>query len=104
MIWNLPFISHFFDFKFGKGIPDRVCCTDEEVERQKDDPDWNFVPVGDQKMFGIKTAGLEDKAAAFGMLTCYARELKTSFSPYIEPVTELVIPHLKFMFHDGMSA
>lgn len=51
-------------------------------------------------VLGLRTAGLEDKATACEMLVCYARELKSSFSPYIEPVTELMLQHLNFMFHN----
>jgi hypothetical protein len=35
--------------------------------------DWQFVQLGEQQNFGIKTAGLEDKATACQMLVCYAR-------------------------------
>lgn len=74
---------------------------DDEAAEQQEDPDWNFVPLGDQKLFGIKTSGLQDKATACEMLVCYARELKGAFASYVEPVTELMLPLLKFMFHDG---
>ncbi|VDN92315.1 unnamed protein product [Brugia pahangi] len=84
--------------------PDVTLMNDEDIANQEEDPDWNFVPLGDQKMFGIKTAGLEDKATACEMLVCYARELKSAFSPYIEPVTQLMLPHLKFMFHDAVRS
>ncbi|VDO30364.1 unnamed protein product [Onchocerca flexuosa] len=84
--------------------PDVTLMNDEDIASQEEDPDWNFVPLGDQKMFGIKTAGLEDKATACEMLVCYARELKSAFSPYIESVTQLMLPHLKFMFHDAVRS
>ena len=41
------------------------------VEEENDD--WQFVQLGEQQNFGIKTAGLEDKATACQMLVCYAR-------------------------------
>uniref|UniRef100_A0A1I8EUB0 Importin subunit beta-1/Transportin-1-like TPR repeats domain-containing protein n=1 Tax=Wuchereria bancrofti TaxID=6293 RepID=A0A1I8EUB0_WUCBA len=84
--------------------PDVTLMNDEDIANQEEDPDWDFVPLGDQKMFGIKTAGLEDKATACEMLVCYARELKSAFSPYIEPVIQLMLPHLKFMFHDAVRS
>src|SRR6185312_15663346 len=34
------------------------------------------------------------------MLICYARELGASFRPYVENVMEIVLPLLKFFFHD----
>ena len=35
---------------------------------------------------------------------CYARELKTAFAPYVERVLQLMLPLLKFMFHDGVRS
>lgn len=84
--------------------PDVTVMNDEDAAQQQDDPDWNFVPLGDQKLFGIKTSGLEDKATACEMLVCYARELKSAFGPYVESVTELMLPLLKFMFHDSVRS
>ena len=51
-----------------------------------------------QQNFGIKTAGLEDKATACQMLVCYARELKEHFADYTEQVVRLMVPMLKFYF------
>ncbi|XP_060518606.1 importin-5 [Cylas formicarius] len=64
--------------------------------------EWEFVSLGEQKNFGIRTAGLEDKAAACIMLVCYARELKDGFAPYAEETVKLMVPMLKFYFHDGV--
>lgn len=36
------------------------------------------------------------------MLVCYARELKDAFSDYTEEVVKLMVPLLKFYFHDGV--
>lgn len=36
------------------------------------------------------------------MLICYARELGPAFQPYVENVLEIVLPLLKFYFHDGV--
>jgi hypothetical protein len=55
-----------------------------------------------QQSFGIRTAGLEDKATACEMLVCYAREMGPAFVDYVEPVVELLLPLLKFYFHDGV--
>lgn len=46
--------------------------------------------------------GLEDKASACEMLVCYARELKEAFAEYAEDVVKLMVPMLKFYFHDGV--
>lgn len=45
---------------------------------------------------------MEDKVAACEMLVCYARELKEGFADYAEEVVRLMIPLLKFYFHDGV--
>lgn len=68
------------------------------------DDDWQFVSLNDQQNFGIKTAGLEEKATACQMLVCYARELKEAFSDYTEEVVKLMVPLLKFYFHDGVRS
>lgn len=36
------------------------------------------------------------------MLVCYARELKDGFADYAEEVVKLMVPMLKFYFHDGV--
>ena len=36
------------------------------------------------------------------MLACYARELKEGFAEYSEEVVKLMVPMLKFYFHDGV--
>jgi importin-5 len=38
------------------------------------------------------------------MLVCYARELNEGFSPYAEEVVKLMVPLLKFYFHDGVRS
>ena len=58
----------------------------DEMKTLENDSDWQFVTLGDQQNFGIRTAGLEDKATACQMLVCYARELKEGFSPYTKEV------------------
>ncbi|XP_050306794.1 importin-5 [Anthonomus grandis grandis] len=83
--------------------PDVALLDSDEmagIEGQEDD--WQFVSLGEQKNFGIRTAGLEDKAAACMMLVCYARELKEAFAPYAEETVKLMVPMLKFYFHDGV--
>lgn len=36
------------------------------------------------------------------MLVCYARELKEEFADYAEEVVKLMVPMLKFYFHDNV--
>ncbi|XP_073520272.1 importin-5 [Phyllobates terribilis] len=73
-----------------------------DMENMGDDDGWEFVNLGDQQSFGIKTAGLEEKATACQMLVCYAKELKEGFVEYTEQVVKLMVPLLKFYFHDGV--
>lgn len=40
-----------------------------------EDDGWEFVNLGDQQSFGIKTAGLEEKATACQMLVCLNHHL-----------------------------
>ena len=53
---------------------------------------FQFVSLGEQQNFGIKTAGLEDKATACQMLVCYARELKEHFVEYTEQTVSKINP------------
>merc|ERR1712203_1264648 len=78
--------------------------NDELTGIDNDADDWQFVSLGEQQNFGIKTAGLEDKATACQMLVCYARELKEHFVEYAEQTVRLMVPMLKFYFHDGVRA
>lgn len=52
----------------------------------------------------LNVTGLEDKASACEMLVCYARELKEGFAEYTEEVVKLMVPMLKFYFHDGVRS
>lgn len=40
----------------------------QDMENISEDDGWEFVNLGDQQSFGIKTAGLEEKATACQML------------------------------------
>lgn len=57
-----------------------------------------------QQKFGIKTAGLEEKCTAMQMLVVYAKDLKEGFVDYAEPVATIMVPHLKFFFHELVRA
>lgn len=82
--------------------PDIALLDNEDMQGVEGDEDWQFVSLGEQKNFGIRTAGLEDKAAACMMLVCYARELKEAFAKYAEETVKLMVPMLKFYFHDDV--
>lgn len=74
----------------------------DDVKTYEDNSDWQCFSLTDQQNFGIKVAGLEDKATACEMLVCYARELKQGFVNYVEETTKILIPLLKFYFHEGV--
>ena len=57
-----------------------------------------------QQKFGIKTAGLDDKCTAMQMLVVYAKDLKDGFADYAEPVAKIMVPHLRFYFHELVRA
>ncbi|XP_071439915.1 importin-5 [Hetaerina americana] len=82
--------------------PEVALLDNEDMQGIEGDLDWQFVSLGEQQNFGIRTAGLEDKASACEMLVCYARELKEGFAEYAEDVVKLMVPMLKFYFHDGV--
>ncbi|OWF47177.1 importin-5-like [Mizuhopecten yessoensis] len=82
--------------------PEVALLESEEMKEMYSDQDWQFVTVGDQQSFGIRTAGLEEKATACQMLVCYARELKEAFAEYAEQVVKIMVPLLKFYFHDDI--
>ncbi|XP_063224188.1 importin-5 [Bacillus rossius redtenbacheri] len=84
--------------------PEVALLDNDDMQDVDGGQDWQFVSLGEQQNFGIKTSGLEDKASACDMLVCYARELKEGFVDYAESVVRLMVPMLKFYFHDGVRS
>ncbi|EYC37804.1 hypothetical protein Y032_0765g2159 [Ancylostoma ceylanicum] len=76
-----------------------VAVVDED-EAQKNDPAWSYHSVGDNKSFGIRTAGLDEKADSCAMLVCYARDLEEEFVPYVDEVAKLCMENIRFLFVD----
>ncbi|KAJ1361139.1 hypothetical protein KIN20_020327 [Parelaphostrongylus tenuis] len=74
----------------------------EEDQCDKDDPAWSYHSVGDNKSFGIRTAGLDEKSDSCAMLVCYARDLEEEFLPYVKDVAKLSIENLRFLFVDSV--
>jgi hypothetical protein len=95
------------DFTIIDGILFHGCIliSDEiEKEQYSAEDGWDFIPLHGQQV-GIKTSVLEEKCTAYEMLVCYAQELKGDFFPYVPSVLEkLIIPGLKFYFHDGVRS
>ena len=81
-----------------------LTLDESEKEQYAEEDGWDFVPLHGQQV-GIKTSVLEEKCTAYEMLICYAQELKGDFFPYVPSVLEdLIIPGLKFYFHDGVRS
>ncbi|KJH49786.1 HEAT repeat protein, partial [Dictyocaulus viviparus] len=74
----------------------------EEDQCNKDDPAWSYHSVGDNKSFGIRTAGLDEKSDSCAMLVCYARDLEEQFMPYVNDVAKLSVENLRFLFVDSV--
>ncbi|XAR68644.1 hypothetical protein NMG60_11003840 [Bertholletia excelsa] len=66
---------------------------------ESDDESIETITLGDKRI-GIKTSVLEEKATACNMLCCYADELKEGFFPWIDQVAPILVPLLKFYFHE----
>ncbi|KAI5084377.1 hypothetical protein GOP47_0000546 [Adiantum capillus-veneris] len=64
-----------------------------------DDESVETITIGDKKI-GIRTSVLEEKATACNMLCCYAVELKEGFYPWVDQVASILVPLLKFYFHE----
>lgn len=78
----------------------------DEIEKEQyaQEDGWDFIPLHGQQI-GIKTSVLEEKCTAYEMLCCYSQELTGAFYPYVPSVLEeLIIPGLKFYFHDGVRS
>ncbi|KPP64331.1 importin-5-like [Scleropages formosus] len=75
--------------------PEVALLDTQDMENMSEDDGWEFVNLGDQQSFGIKTAGLEEKATACQMLVCYAKELKEGFVDYTEQVVKLMCARVR---------
>jgi hypothetical protein len=79
-------------------IPPEITVLDENAT-QKDG--WEYIPIENKKL-GINTSTLEDKSTACNMLYVYAKELGEGFFPYVDEVAKLLVPLLKFYYHEGV--
>lgn len=75
----------------------------EDNEEDENDGELDTFRVGDKRI-GIKTSVLEDKATACGMIACFASELRGYFYDYVEEVTKIMVPLLKFLFHEDVRS
>ncbi|KAL1215898.1 Transportin-1 [Cardamine amara subsp. amara] len=76
-----------------------ISSTDSDADIDDEDDSIETITLGDKRI-GIKTSVLEEKATACNMLCCYADELKEGFFPWIDQVAPILVPLLKFYFHE----
>lgn len=74
---------------------------EEDPSRQEDREGWETMSLDGQQV-GIKTSIIEEKCQAFETLVIYVSTLNTKFAPYLTQSLELVLPNLKFYFHEGV--
>eukprot|EP00286_Rhodomonas_abbreviata_P029484 CAMPEP_0181305524 /NCGR_PEP_ID=MMETSP1101-20121128/9780_1 /TAXON_ID=46948 /ORGANISM="Rhodomonas abbreviata, Strain Caron Lab Isolate" /LENGTH=1099 /DNA_ID=CAMNT_0023411455 /DNA_START=102 /DNA_END=3401 /DNA_ORIENTATION=- len=74
---------------------------DEEDEDEQEDIATVMVQTdtGTRKI-ALKTSALEEKATACTMLVCYFGELQEGMLSWIEPVAELMVPLLSFIYYE----
>ncbi|KJE88836.1 hypothetical protein CAOG_00415 [Capsaspora owczarzaki ATCC 30864] len=64
-------------------------------------PGWESARL-DSQIVSVRTSTLDDKATACEMLICIARELQELFAPRVSDIATLMLPLLRFYFHDGV--
>ncbi|CAI9299824.1 unnamed protein product [Lactuca saligna] len=83
----MPPLLHFIQLK-----PDVTITSaddsDDDID-ESDDESIETITLGD-KIIGIKTSVLDEKATACNMLCCYADELKEVFFPWIDQTPEIL--------------
>ncbi|KAJ3554370.1 hypothetical protein NM688_g3146 [Phlebia brevispora] len=67
----------------------------------QDQEGWESFPMDGHRV-AIKTSALEEKCQAFETLVIYCSTLGNRFAPYLSQTLELVLPSLRFFFHDGV--
>lgn len=92
----MPPLLHSAQLKPDVTITD---ADDSDDDLDSDDGSVETITIGDKRI-GIRTSFLEEKATACNMLCCYADELKEGFYPWIDQVAPVLVPLLKFYFHE----
>jgi hypothetical protein len=83
-----------------KQIPFSVADENQDIEELENEG-FEVVAVQDKKIC-IRTSSLEEKANACQLIQRYATELKAGFFEYVVPVTEMMIPMMKFFYHEDI--
>lgn len=74
--------------------PDNNSINDSDSEE-----DIDRIVLGD-KVLKIRSSAMEEKTTACNMLVCYAEELKEGFLPYVQDVSNIIVPLLKFYYNE----
>eukprot|EP01088_Endostelium_zonatum_P019405 TRINITY_DN6679_c0_g1_i2.p1 TRINITY_DN6679_c0_g1~~TRINITY_DN6679_c0_g1_i2.p1 ORF type:complete len:1118 (-),score=296.19 TRINITY_DN6679_c0_g1_i2:148-3501(-) len=64
---------------------------------------FHYVPIVD-KVVGINTNDMQEKAAACKMIYQYATALRSAFFPYVKEVATALIPLITFFFNDDVRS
>ncbi|TFK45223.1 ARM repeat-containing protein [Heliocybe sulcata] len=78
-----------------------VSIYDDEDEEREEKDGWETISMDGQQV-GIRTSAIEEKCQAFETLVIYCSTLQAKFAPYLPQSLELVLPSLRFYFHDGV--
>ena len=74
---------------------------DDDESQMQDREGWETMSLDGQQV-GIKTSVIEEKCQAFETLVIYCSTLGARFAPYLAQSLELVLPSLRFYFHEGV--
>lgn len=78
------------------------CMGPEDTSDEPEDREgWELLNMDGQQI-GIRTSALEEKCQAFETLLIYSSTLGPRFVSYLTPTLELVLPNLRFFFHEGV--
>lgn len=78
-----------------------VSIYEDDDEEHEEKEGWETISMDGQQV-GIKTSAIEEKCQAFETLVIYCSTLQSKFAPYLPQSLELVLPSLRFYFHDGV--
>lgn len=79
-----------------------TCPSTEDTNDEPEDREgWELLDMDGQQI-GIRTSALEEKCQAFETLLIYSSTLGPRFVSYLAPTLELVLPNLRFFFHEGV--
>jgi hypothetical protein len=81
-----------------------ITITDADDYDEDEDEEGTETVTLNNKRISIQTSVLEEKATACNMICCYITELKDGFLPYIDPVAKIMIPLVKFVYHDEVRS